>query len=917
MGGANLLLAAAFLVMGGMVGLGPGLAFATSSSGPVDSTAIIRVQHLGEEPLQADPGSVVTAAFRIENRGDTAHVVHPTTDAPPEWSLAASPSAVEVAPGGAEMWLLSLSVPPGAPVQRDPVQLHAEAASVPSAGDSALVHVQVRAVRSLRISVLEAPTRTISGQTYGVRVAVTNAGNVPTRVCLDAESARSSRLRLDSSAVSLSPTETSELHGTVEAAHVSRDVKDHLTFRAHPNPRSPTSLKCGPSDSTATARRSVAIIPASGTVDARRYRFPASVRLQTTGNAQGQGGQIELRGEGDLFGDESHQIEFFIRGPEQSRATTFGRQEVYRSTYRTDAWTVRAGDQIYSTTPLVAPRRRGMGGEVRHQGADWTVGAYAHTSRRGLFGSQVATYARYAPHTRASLTASVLHKRGYAEGTAAAIEGSLRPWKNASVTVEGGLGQSPRGLGSGLRAELSGSHDWGNYRLQHLVADGAFPSVRRGERRSHMQARLRLTDRAYLFGNAHLQRRSSFSSIVAATYRDVRLGGFMRGTLGANRWSIRLSGADDRTPFRDRQFARLRGRLQTELLSLHTTLEAGQSALREGAFAPYHSLRGQLSLRLSGQQVNGFVKHTRSGNAGSSGSQLSVGLSSRVQIGSRTHLSVEAEWRNLTAGRLPPRRRASLDLQHELPFGHTVSASGRFVDGALFRGPREPEFRVSYDVPFDLPLGRDADQEVITGRVVDAETGVGVSEVLVHLGQERQVTDENGRFSFPSPQTGTAYLRVDRSTLDRDRVPMLDLPMTVSPSEDGSDIVVPLQERASLTVQVNEYGYSDLRAKLREAAPDSLGGLERLIVEAVDDVGRERRLTGVRGQASFQALRPGTWTIRLVDPQLPKKKVIEQNTYEVTLKSGEQAQLEIRVLPKRRNIEVQEGGSLKLDDGSG
>lgn len=134
--------------------------------------------------------------------------------------------------------------------------------------------------------------------------------------------------------------------------------------------------------------------------------------------------------------------------------------------------------------------------------------------------------------------------------------------------------------------------------------------------------------------------------------------------------------------------------------------------------------------------------------------------------------------------------------------------------------------------------------------------------------------------------------------------------------ERPSTLVIPIRESGTLTVQVTEYDYPNLRTALRGGAPDSVETLDNAILEATDTFGRTRQLTNDRGRATFKHLRPGTWTIRLVNPQLSEDQVVEQNTVAVTIPPGGHETLNMRVLPKRRTIDIRQGKSLSPDSGS-
>jgi cell division septation protein DedD len=886
---------------------------AATAQTPNDSTSGLHVHRLGPARLAAPPGTTVTAAVRVLNASDSSRTLHPELDLPSTWTTATSVAAFTLEPEKQTMRLFSFSIPEHAPVQQRTIHLRLVGASSARSA-SVRFGVQVLGAPDLRLALLQAPRRISAGAPYAASFALSNTGNVPIEVDLRAESARSFPTQIDTTMLSLDPSETRTVQASVRTSPQSSAATDHLTLRADSRVANASTTSQRDTLPPASARASVEIIPTTGREENEGALYPLTLQLQSLGNAQSQVGQVEVRGRGDLNQDGSHHAEVFLRGPGQRETSSFGRGDVYRATYTTEQWGFRGGDHLYEITPLAAPGRFGFGAEAERQVGAWTVGGFTNTARRGGYGSQFASYATYDVNSEASLTASLVRNEGFLAGTVAALEGRLAPWTHATLAVETGLGHGTRGTGLGARAELSGKHSWGSYRIRHLSADTQFPNIQNGEQRTSAFARFRLASNAFLFGKARHLRRTPLSGFDSDVYQSVRLGGTVRGMLGSTRWSFRLSGFDDRTPFRSEQVITLRGRMQAGLLGLSTVVDIGQRSLGGGAFAPLRSYRGQLSLQTQWQQVSTYVEHTRTPlrTGAPPESRLATGITSRTHLGDHTELFVEAEWRNLSSQIFAVQRYVAADLQHTLPFGHTLNAQARFRD--FIGGPSgAPEIKVSYAVPVGLPIVSSPEGRRVSGRVVDAKTGAGVSNVLMRLGSAKRFTDEQGRFSFPRPREEKIYLHADQSTIRGDRVPMLDLPMAISRADAASELTIPVQESARLKAQIVVYGYPTLRDALRGERPDSVGTLDNAILEMTDDAGRERRLTNGDGQALFDPLRPGTWTLRLIQPQLDDDQVLEQSTYEVHLDPGETRTLHLRVLPQRQRVNIQRGTSLELD----
>jgi len=886
---------------------------------PTDSTTSVEVQYLGTSPVEAAPDSTVTMAFRVRNRSRATREVKPSVDAPADWTRVKSPPPVTLAPKASTLQLLTLAIPSRAPAQDASVHLKVTTPSKPTLADTAIVDVHVKAVRKLEVSLLRAPDRSTAGTSYSAAFAIRNTGNVPVQAALQAQSGHAFRTQLDTSAVALTPAETKRVKATVWPPRETTASQSRLTVQTSAGPIPSQSNRTDTtSGASASARASVDIIPPSTDNGVSDQQYPTSVRLTTVGTARSQVGQIRVKGEGYLTGDESRYLDIFLRGPGQQQTSSFGRPSVYRATYSTDHWRLRGGDQMYSTTPLAAPRRFGSGAGVRRNMGQWIVGAFAQTARRSLYGSRFASYATFEPDPQTTFTASLVQKTGLFEGTVGAVEGAFTPWQNSSLTTEIGLGSSPDGMGLGARTELSGQHEWGNYRVLNFMTGDDFPSSRNGERLSSGRVRVPVTETSYLFANGRYKRRPSRLRSSPLIYSSARLGAAFNRSGTQNRWSLRLSGATETTPFRDRRFFTIRSRFQRDRMGIGTTVEAGQRSVRTGAFRWFYSSRGQLSLQTAHHQFTGFLKYTTSAarTGGSADSRVGFGLTSRTQLGDHAEVALEATWQNVSSSLLSARRTASVNLRYDLPFGHTIHAQARLNDfhGRHIRTPHQ--FRVGYDVPMGLPVGSHSETKTLSGRVVNAKNGTGMEDVLIRLGGSKRLTDETGHFSLPLPQEHTAYLQLNPSTTDGDFVPMRDLPVEVTPEDGTSEVIIPLRKTASLTVDVTEYAYPNVLTARRDGTPERVGGREDVVIEATDEKGRQRRVTNDDGTAAFKRLRPGTWTIRFVNPNLSEDRVLKQKTYTVTLSPGENRTVEMKVLPRKPNVQIRGRSTLELDESS-
>lgn len=91
-------------------------------------------------------------------------------------------------------------------------------------------------------------------------------------------------------------------------------------------------------------------------------------------------------------------------------------------------------------------------------------------------------------------------------------------------------------------------------------------------------------------------------------------------------------------------------------------------------------------------------------------------------------------------------------------------------------------------------------------------------------------------------------------------------------------------------------------------------GLGNALVEISDGEEVLRRLTDEKGRFSFEGIRPGKWTLK-IDPQnLPPHHYLEKEEFQIELKPGQQEEITVKVLPRRRPIQIIDEGKIKSEN---
>jgi len=91
-------------------------------------------------------------------------------------------------------------------------------------------------------------------------------------------------------------------------------------------------------------------------------------------------------------------------------------------------------------------------------------------------------------------------------------------------------------------------------------------------------------------------------------------------------------------------------------------------------------------------------------------------------------------------------------------------------------------------------------------------------------------------------------------------------------------------------------------------------GLSNTLVEITDGEEILRQLTDQKSKFSFQDIRPGKWTLKVYNDDLPAHHYLEQKEFKLVLKPGEEKELMVKVLPRHRPIQIIDEGKIEQEN---
>lgn len=836
----------------------------------------------------------------------------------------------EIPPGGTCLRIVAAAIPGSGTAGSQEVRYRLLDRRNDAPVGELLLPIEVLSLARVEVSVGDAPASVVAGDPIEYAVTFVNRGNCEVQMSVDAKSSPQAAVQLIPGSFPLGAGAAVEVKIRVptDAAYPRRVL--HLIQWT-------VWARWGAGDSVKIPVPSQTIegIASAGPRFDPFHRLPA--QWTTAGaweSGREPGIQTELSGRGALTEDGTVRTDFRFRGPNGSdSANSLRRQEEYGFSVLSAVWDVHIGDRTFSVSPLLKAlgNDRGIGLDY-HRGAV-QAGAYAMGDRMDPSASpEFGGYLGWTAPSGISLRWNTLETAD-TDRRSRGLHSVQAGWSLArrmNVQFEAALDDRASGSGDGSawRAEAYGhwgmrggwhaSHTWAGPEFHGATTDSAttgagfFHELNSwarlvGELRIHedggslggtaleggtrdlswkLGPRLRVSEKSTI----HVDYRQSvreearFEGVEQAR-EEIAVVGFSREF---RRWSVGLEqefGASER---------------ESE------GVDGGQgTALRTSITALW---------RVSDRQnYSGSIGLKEDAGRRSSGASVDASVSGSWQLGRSTKWHASVHHRQDGGGK---RSEASVEGRAEwiLPNRHEVAGSVRV---AGLGGTREVEtsVMVSYRVPLSLPMSRRRGFGTIQGRVMDGDGSkpIPVSRAVVRLDTgETAVTDAGGHYVFAGLKAGDYTVTVDQRSLGFGRVTAEMIPQRLGVTKDAItalDILV--VSAASLTVTMTVF---EETPALPSAGETGVAKAHRPVTPHVGEVvevtnGQEtfRRLTSAAGEAVFPNLRPGRWSVRGYDSQLPSHHWIESPTRERQLEPGAKVREEIRVLPRRRKLLLIDG----------
>ncbi len=901
--------------------------------------------------IETTPGQIVSAAISVSNSAGRDLELYEQIPLPSRWSLLPPASGFSLKSGERQLRIIAIRIPADQPAGDYDVVYGAKS---PGLSAEARMTVHVKPVVRIELLKEESPESVIAGERYRASVRLLNKGNVPVAVMMKVENMPKYPLKIDRPVRFIAANGSEAFSIEVATPGDLRVKVDHvMTIEA-------LALAEGSEVTKVKAEQTVIvpIIPkVSGDPDPY-HRLVSHVGLVTIGGGGKVDFQAEFGGSGSIDEAGRQWIDFLFRGPDARDQSLFGQWDEYRVSYGNEHMEFHVGDKGYHLSALSEMGRYGRGVEGKVHAGRFETGAYFFATRwEEPMIKEAAAYFQWRFNDLISARANLLEKvRGEDTWTVgrkdgiATIEVKANYGDKAAIVTEYATGRPMEGgseRSDAYRVNLGGKlSNRLRYSYERLHAEPRFAGYY-----SNMDStigQLFFPISSGLTGNfsyrsledmndpsaperlkmLNIQRNADIINLSQINGNPLSSTLFGRYSVGISERSYK-GGISYAFPWQTVVS------LDYEDFNRKTLVNSPDSDFSERAWTlGIGHLFPQLTIqtyaenwtlddRISDRRMHGLGRYSvyahyypddrqsysaymQIGNdrySGSDNSTKSFGFSGSWSLWQQ--LRINLNYQRSVLSNHEERRLDSLysSISWTLPNSHTINARLQWIRYQELRH-EDPAFLVAYTIPFGIPLSRKTSVGVVRGRVYEKEatSQPPLANVTLSAGGLYAVTDENGEYSFPSLKPGTYYLWPEKKSLGFSKVTMEKVPIKVEITGGVTTVVdIAVVQAASISGAVAE----------------SEGkGIGEILIEATCGERTVTQLTDDHGRFSFEELPPCRWIVKVSGENLPALHILEKDAFVIDLKPGENREITVKAVPRKREILIIDSGKVESQGGS-
>ena len=885
----------------------------------------VRIENISPDNVKTEPLHILTMTFRAINETDSAYELEAVVEMPLSWELVSPLFPFELDPGEEKPIFVAISVPLGA--QAGDYKIFVEIASTGFVGfgDKAEVDVELIAVAKIEI---EAPSDvfiTAPGESYTRVFKVTNKSNAPSRFKAYVKSNKSWDMTFGPDEFTLEPGESKQISiASIIPEDITRDEMHRLTLVVE-------ALDLTHGASIAKANTVTTIYPQLLSGDLY-HSLPGTATLLTTWNDDNEmAGQITLDFDGELDNGHYGKLRIVEPYPTRWQGRRFMEEDSFSLEYGIEnKGYLILGDNSFNITPLTERYYYGRGIDLLSETEEFTFRCFTADRRGGWLPGQLAggqlsmqveenTELTFTAFMKSEEIASSSTDDAYErEGRGVTLLCTTEPAEGVVLIGELGIGDMTNGEGRKsdeayrISAEIQTETVTFDGELVH--AGSNFPGYWQGSDSASAYTSFRISPDFNIWGSISKNRWDYWDdplkphpeNIIQNIGANFNAGDFGRVSV-YRRWSNRkdnnLFEWDEEEVTTNFQLSR-----QFDDFSLTGSTAFGEK--RDNLDGSVNNIQRH-QLMFSSQPWEGSVFSggyrwdiEDSASGGEREKYEQIWLNADVNINDATKLTTRYT-RNEGFNR-PCIKWLRGELKHELDDENTLLLNAQWRGGDY---GEELECALSMTFPLNLPLPwlpKNGRVEGIIHRADDEQTPL--EGVIVSVGDMNVVTDSKGRFVFPGLVEGDYELLIDRGSIGLEYIPDVKIPQKFT-SDLGKTIKLDIPVVKSASIRGRVLICKKVIGIVDPDAPPPSEGFPNASVFLIGDDETIVMTTDKHGRFTFRDIRPGLWSLKLVEGQIPEYHHAQPIEYVIEILPGERVtDIEFYITPVQRPILITVAG---------
>lgn len=882
----------------------------------------IEIIYSGNSLIDANPKTIITTAFMVNNKGSESLSVQSELRLPNNWALITGETSFELGPEASDIQLISFHVSQSALAGKYEIVYTVRDTKDYSNSASYIINVNVLPITKISIKFVEAPEYVIAGEMYRANFTIINEGNILVTLDVNAVSAYDYPFRIDTSSIRLSPNESKLVRVLVNTDREAKaTIRHQVVVKANIAWNKLYEV---------SASSSVNVISRTPQAGDLFIRYPVVMTnsgffgtTETTSN-YASAYQTELYGDGSIDRDNKKQLGFIVRVPDTRKDRGYGTYDEYALNFRTDSYKIALGDENLTLSDLTGRSSYGRGINGNLSLGDFSLMAYHQKSRWASSDkSWTAGQINYIFSQNSNVNLNFLRNRGQNDSGITSLASQISPGFNTIINAECSVGKKKDIYNYAYLLKVYGQQKRFQYNLSYLHAEPDYSGYYKDIDSIHLRSLIRLASKFDVSGGFS-QMKSNINlnpKSYSADMNRIYSAGLMYQPFNILGFRIGYTYDGNKDMFPEMKFDYFTHKIDASTnhnigdLTITTSFEHKKSINRleskyykstDYGISSYYTLSGKFVINLN---VN-YQNDVDSDN--NIFSKLQTYLSNTIYLSKKIPINIYLyNYHYLKEG---------FEDQTSL-FGeieYLMSENHRFIlqsQNTFRKNMYSNDVILSYIAKIGIPIHKKKNIGKAKGRIYYDLTKKAIPNAIITLEGVPSISNDKGEFEFPVISTGVYNLNVNTQRIGPNLIFSKDTPEKVLIAEGKESIInIGLTTGCSVSGRIIVYTFAEKKEGIdnqnQEETLEEAYGLSNAILEISDGEKKKLHFTDGNGYFIFDGLHPGKWTLKLISYDVPDFYYVEEDTFDIFLFPNDKAKKEFKILPKKRIIRIIDEGEI-------